>query len=110
METVYFLVIMAVVLLASSDVRHSLVRFLTPNPMNEDLNIFKYKTVGEFYEDANSKGYKVTTTMCHGLSQLMKIKKLTFLEAYSYLLHKQKITLEGKTYIYDLSADKLWQI
>ncbi len=75
----------------------------------DNLDILKYQSVGEFYNNARAKDYKVTTALCHGLSQLIKAKGLTFAEAYNFLLEKNKIILVGKTYIYDLSANELWE-
>jgi len=75
----------------------------------EKLNISDYKSVGEFYEDAKKQGYSVPLQICIGLSQLIKAKNLTFQEAYEFLLKNNKIILVGRTYIYDLSASKLWE-
>ena len=71
------------------------------------MDICKYKSVGEWYEDAKSKGYLIPLPMCHGLDQLMKKRGLSFEDAYSLLLDSKKIILVGQSYIYDLSAQEL---
>jgi len=75
----------------------------------ETLDISKYKFVGEFYENARKQGYTIPSAMCQGLSELMKTKDLSFQEAYNFLLKKKEIILEGKVYIYHLSASRLWE-
>jgi len=72
------------------------------------MEIYEYKTVGDFYNSAGAEGYKIPVQMCHGLSQLMQAKDLTFQQAYEYLLKEGKIYLASKVYVYDLSANKLW--
>ena len=72
--------------------------------MNEAvLNPSQYKTVGEFYNDARARGYRVPLPMCNGLTQLMKSRELNFSEAYSLLLAEGKIILVAKHFIFDLS-------
>jgi len=71
------------------------------------MDILKYESVGEWYEDAKSKGYLIPLPMCLGLAQLMKKRSLSFQDAYSFLLDKKKIILIGQSYIYDLSAQAL---
>jgi hypothetical protein len=73
------------------------------------INISKYKSVGEFYEDMKKQGYFVPLCMCACLSKLMQQRRLSFQEAYNFLWGRKSIFLVGKFYIYDLTADKLWR-
>jgi hypothetical protein len=71
------------------------------------MNISNYKTVVEFYEDAKRQGYSLPLALCAKLSKLIKERGLTLQEAYNFLYERELIILVGKTFIYNLSADKL---
>ncbi|MGD0576645.1 MAG: hypothetical protein ABSA74_01040 [Candidatus Staskawiczbacteria bacterium] len=71
------------------------------------MDIQKYKTVREFYEDAKQQNYSVPLCMCAELSKLMNARGLNFQQAYNFLCEKEFIILAGKTYIYNLAADNL---
>ena len=47
---------------------------------------------------------------CHALCQAIEKLNLSFPEAYQFLLEKDKLILENKTYVVDLSASKLWEV
>jgi len=73
------------------------------------MDISKYKTVGEFYEDIKKQGYSAPLCMCACLSKLMEQKGLDFQEAYNFLWERKLIFLSGMFFFYDLAADKLWK-
>ncbi|MBU2028869.1 hypothetical protein KJ761_03185 [Patescibacteria group bacterium] len=79
------------------------------NHQKNGLDISKYKTTGEFHDAIRASEYSAPLILCGGLDTLMKAKGLTFQEAFKLLLDNKKIILAGKTYIYDLSASKLWE-
>lgn len=87
------------------------IQFLN-NPYSHQeisLDISKYKTVGEFHDAIRASEYSAPSSLYQGLCSLVEAKKLTFQEAFKFLLDNKKIILAGKTYIYDLSASKLWE-
>jgi hypothetical protein len=79
------------------------------NHQKNGLDISKCKTVGEFHEAIRASEYAAPSGLYQGLCSLMETKKLTFQEAFKFLLDNNKIILAGKSYIYDLSASKLWE-
>ena len=68
------------------------------------MDISKYDSVGEWYEDAKKNGYSVPVQMCHGLQKTMKNKNMTLKEAYGFLFENKKAFLAGNTYIFDISV------
>ena len=73
------------------------------------MDISKYKSVGEFYEDSKKHGYSVPLCMCACLSKLMEQRGLNFQEAYNFVWERKLIFLSGRFHLYDLTADKLWK-
>lgn len=73
------------------------------------MDLTKYKTIGEWFEDIKVQGYSAPLPMCHGLSKVMEKYNLSFHEAYKLLEGEGKIILKGKTFFFDLSASKLWE-
>lgn len=70
------------------------------------MELTKYKSVGEWYEDIKAHGYTAPLTMCHQLDQTMKKYKLTFAETFNLFLTQNKIFVRGKMFIFDLSGYK----
>ena len=64
----------------------------------------EYTTVGAWYEDARKHGWRVPLQLCQGVGQVMKRENLSFADAFAKLKNDGKITVVGKTYIFDLSA------
>jgi len=69
----------------------------------------KYNSIGEWRDAVKTYGYSVPLPLCVGLSQLIKQKNMPFQEAFQFLLKHDKIILNGKSYIYDISASELWE-
>lgn len=76
--------------------------------MNQ-LDISKFKTVGEFHDGIVASKYTASPDLYRGLQSLMKAKELTFQEAFKFLLDNKKVFVIDNCYVYDLSARKLWE-
>ncbi len=71
------------------------------------MDTAKFKTVGEWYEVSKREGFAVPLQMCHALQTLMEKHRISFHQAFDMLMKKDKVALEGKTYIFDLSGKDL---
>ncbi len=71
------------------------------------LNPEKYNTPGEWLKDMRDKGYTVPLALMFGLSRLMKKYGITFGEAFDFMVKHEKIMLAGRSFVYDLTGDKL---
>jgi hypothetical protein len=69
----------------------------------------KYESIGDWFTAARRWGYSVPLPLCHGLSQCMSALGLSFPKAFALLVKHDKFILVDKSYIYDFSADRLWQ-
>lgn len=67
------------------------------------MNISQFHSVGDWYGTAREEGYSVPLEMCRGLERVMEKYQMNFAEAFELLERNEKIFLEGKTYVYDLS-------
>lgn len=67
----------------------------------------QFHSVGDWYETARKEGYSVPLEMCRGLETVMEKYQMTFPKAFELLERNEKILLEGKTYVYDLSPIEL---
>jgi hypothetical protein len=54
--------------------------------------------------DVEKEGYTTGTQVCRGISNTMKKNKMTFPQAYEYLMKSDKLFLEGKYFIIDMST------
>ena len=64
----------------------------------------EYSSVGEWKKDVEKEGYVTGTQVCWGLSNTMKKKQMTFVEAYDYLMKSNMLFLSGKRYVIDVRA------
>jgi hypothetical protein len=69
----------------------------------------KYESVGNWFAAARQRGYSVPVQLCQGLDECMSALGLSFPQAFALLVKHDKIILVDKSYIYDLSAQQLWQ-
>jgi len=72
------------------------------------MDIWRYRTVGGWFESARAKGYSVPLQACMALDQTMKKLNLSLADAYELLMKKKKLILVGKVYIAALSISGLW--
>lgn len=105
----YIMLFLAVVVLVwrfSGFVKSKIIKTKPP----QGLDVSKIKTVGEFHDAIRaSQYYTASPDLYRGLKSLMKAKSITFPEAYQFLVDNKKIFLADNWYVYDLSANKLWE-
>jgi hypothetical protein len=66
--------------------------------------ISEYTSVGEWKDDVEQDGYITGTQVCRGISTTMSKNKMTFAEAYEYLMKSGKLFLVGKNFVIDVSV------
>jgi len=66
--------------------------------------IAEYTSVGEWKVDVEKEGYVTGTQVCWGISNTMKKNKLTFAQAYEYLMKSKKLFLSGKNFVINIST------
>jgi len=68
------------------------------------MDLSKYKTVGEFYEDSKKLGYNVPLQLCHAVKIKMETENLSFQDAFNFFQSEGKIIRRGKVFLFDMTA------
>ena len=70
------------------------------------MDIKKYKTVFEWYQNARTQGYLVPLQICYGVEMAMKELNMSFAEVFELFKKKEIIIQEGYVFIYDMRGHK----
>lgn len=60
------------------------------------MDVTKFESANSWYSEMHAKGYEVPITLCQAIEKAMKVKKISFSQAYKIFDSNNQIDITGK--------------